>query len=88
MVAQQRLNNRTLYLDFAACNLHSSNQPANCNKWILYRVLPKVIAVLFRLVEIGSNEEIGIRSVDAKITQTTNPIVNMTKTIGLWLMLF
>ena len=24
----------------------------------------------------------------AKITQTTNPIVNMTKTIGLWLMLF
>ena len=32
--------------------------------------------------------EIGIRSIDAKITQTTNPIVNMTKTIGLWLMLF
>ena len=30
--------------------------------------------------------EIGIRSIDAKITQTTNPIVNMTKTIGLWLM--
>ena len=25
--------------------------------------------------EIGSNGEIGIRSVDAKITQTTNPIV-------------
>ena len=31
---------------------------------------------------------IGIRSIDAKITQTTNPIVNMTKTKGLWLMLF
>ena len=28
--------------------------------------------------------EIGIRSTDAKITQTTNPIVNMTKTIGLF----
>ena len=28
---------------------------------------------------------VGIRP---KITQTTNPIVNMTKTIGLWLMLF
>ena len=37
------------------------------------------------LREIGSNGEIGIRSIDAKITQTTNPIVNMTKTIGLWL---
>ena len=35
----------------------------------------------------GSNGEIGIRSIDAKITQTTNPIVNMTKTIRLWLML-
>ena len=30
---------------------------------------------------------IGIRSIDAKTTQTTNPIVNMTKTIGLWFML-
>ena len=40
------------------------------------------------LREAGSNGEIGIRSIDAKITQTTNPIVNMTKTIGLWLMLF
>ena len=40
------------------------------------------------LREIRSNGEIGIRSIDAKITQTTNPIVNMTKTIGLWLMLF
>ena len=39
----------------------------------------------FQVGEIGSNGEIGI---DAKITQTTNPIVNMTKTIGLWLMLF
>ena len=29
MVAQQWLNNRTVYLDFAACSLHSSNQPAN-----------------------------------------------------------
>ena len=28
-----------------------------------------------------ANGEIGIRSIDAKITQTTNPIVNMTKTI-------
>ena len=27
------------------------------------------------LREIGSNGEIGIRSIDAKITQTTNPIV-------------
>ena len=27
-------------------------------------------------------------SIDAKITQTTNPIVDVTKTIGLWLMLF
>ena len=35
------------------------------------------------LREIRNNGEIGIRSVDAKITQTTNPIVNMTKTIGL-----
>ena len=34
-----------------------------------------------------SNGEIGIRSIDAKITQTINPIVNMTKTIELWLML-
>ena len=32
--------------------------------------------------EIGSNGEIGIRSIDAKITQTTNSIVNMTKTRG------
>ena len=40
------------------------------------------------LREIRSNGEIGIRSIDAKITQTTNPIVNMTKTIGLWLILF
>ena len=39
------------------------------------------------LREIGSNGEIGIRSIDAKVTQTTNPIVNMTKTIGSWLML-
>ena len=31
MVAQQWLNNRTIYLDFVACSLHSSNQPANCN---------------------------------------------------------
>ena len=31
----------------------------------------------------GGGGEIGIRSIDA---QTTNPIVNMTKTIGLWLM--
>ena len=38
------------------------------------------------LLEIGSNGEIGIRSIDAKITQTTNPIVNMTKIIGLWFM--
>ena len=28
VVAQQWLNNRTVYLDFAACSLHSSNQPA------------------------------------------------------------
>ena len=37
------------------------------------------------LREIGSNGEIGIMSIDAKITQTTNPIVNniMTKTIGI-----
>ena len=35
------------------------------------------------LREIRSSGEIGIRSIDAKITQTTNPIVNMTKTIGL-----
>ena len=35
-----------------------------------------------------ANMEIGIKSIDAKITQTTNPIVNVTKTIGLWLLLF
>ena len=40
------------------------------------------------LREKGSNGEIGIRSTDDIITQPTNPIVNMTKTIGLWLMLF
>ena len=40
------------------------------------------------LREVGGNGEIGMRSIDAKITQTTNPIVNMTKTIGLWLTLF
>ena len=40
------------------------------------------------LREIGSNGEIGIRSIDAKITQTTNPIVYVTKTVGLGLMLF
>ena len=40
------------------------------------------------LREIVTNGAIGIRSIDTKITQTTNPIVNMTKTIGLWLMLF
>ena len=42
----------------------------------------------FQVGCLGSNGEIGIRSTDAKLTQTTNPIVNMTKTIGLWLMLF
>ena len=40
------------------------------------------------LRKIGSSGEIGVRSIDVKITQTTNPIVNPTKTIGLWLMLF
>ena len=29
------------------------------------------------LREIRNNGEIGIRSIDAKITQTTNPIVNI-----------
>ena len=40
--------------------------------------------VHFRLVvlrEIGSNGEIGIRSIDAKITQTANPIVNQDNRI-------
>ena len=32
--------------------------------------------------------EIGIGCIDAKITQTTNPIVTMTKTIGVQLRLF
>ena len=31
IVVAQQLNNRTVYLDFAACSLHSSNQPVNCN---------------------------------------------------------
>ena len=50
---------------------------------LLFLFLPamseKGSTVHFRLREIGN-------SIDAKITQTTNPIVNMTKTIGLWLM--
>ena len=51
--------------------------------------LPQVLLLYYStfqvgcLSEIGSNGEIGIRSIDTKITQTTNPIVNMTKTIGL-----
>ena len=44
--------------------------------------------VHFRLVVGEKYREQWIRSIYAKITQTTNPIVDMTKTIGLWLMLF
>ena len=40
------------------------------------------------LRETGSNGEIRIRSIDAKLTQTTNPIVDMTKTIMIMVNLF
>ena len=74
MVAQQWLNNRTVYLDFAACSLHSSNQPANCNN---FRLLVVIYLQWGRL-----RKEIVYNNINH------NPIVLVILTIGLVVCVF
>ena len=46
------------------------------------------VTSIYSTCQVGCLREVEEILLMLKITQTTNPTVNMTKTIGLWLMLF